>query len=117
MKLFYFVLNDTEKLDDILTGFIENGIKDATIVDSMGMLRLLNCTHCGEDIPFLGTVRMFMKPDWKTSKLILTALRDEQVPLAIEAIEACIGDLNNKDTGVVFTVPIDYTKGFYNDGR
>jgi hypothetical protein len=117
MKLFYFVLNDTEKLDAILTGFIDKGIKDATIIESKGMLRLLNCTHCGEDIPFLHTVRMFVKPEWKTSNLILTTLRDEQVPLAIEAIENCIGDLNNKDTGVVFTVPIDFVKGFHNDGE
>jgi len=117
MKLFYFVLNETDKLDDILTGFIDKGIKDATIIDSMGMVRFLNCTHSCEEIPFLGAVRMFMKPDWKQSKLIFSALEDEQVKLAVNVIEDVIGDLNNKNTGVVFTVPIDFSKGFYKDGK
>lgn len=117
MKLFYFVLNETDKLDDILTSFIEKGIKDATIIDSMGMVRFLNCTHSCEEIPFLGAVRMFMKPDWKQSKLIFSALEDEQVALAVSAIEGVIGDLNKKNTGVVFTVPIDYSKGFFKDGK
>ncbi|MGO5053513.1 hypothetical protein ACTQ6A_13565 [Lachnospiraceae bacterium LCP25S3_G4] len=117
MKLLYFVLNKTEKLDEILAEFIQWGIKDATIVDSMGMVRLLNSKYDEDELPFLGSVRAFLKKDFEKSKLIMIVLDECKVPVAIQAIENVIGDLTKKDTGVVFTVPIDFVKGFYKGGE
>ncbi|RDU23742.1 hypothetical protein [Anaerosacchariphilus polymeriproducens] len=118
MKLLYFVLSQPDKLDDILTEFIKQNIKDATIIDSVGMVRLLNSRYDEDELPFLGAVRAFMKPEWKKNKLILVVLEDEKVKNAIDAIENVIGNLAQNDTGVVFTVPIDFMKGFYKeDGK
>ena len=39
--LMVFVLNREEYLDEILSGFVELGIGGATIIDSMGMGRIL----------------------------------------------------------------------------
>ena len=44
--LMVFVLNREEYLDEILSGFVELGIGGATIIDSMGMGRILS-----HDIP------------------------------------------------------------------
>jgi len=118
MKLLYFVLNDTEKLDDILIGFLDNGIKDVSILEDQSMIPRLKDNRPGEEEKhLLNTIRMFMKPEWETSKLILAVLEDDQVSLAIDAIEKCIGDLNNENTGKVFTLPIDFVKGLFSNGE
>lgn len=42
MTLLVFICNRPEKLDEVLEGFVELGITGATIVDSIGMGRILS---------------------------------------------------------------------------
>lgn len=111
MKLLFLVLNKTEKLDEVLTGFAKNGIKGATIIDSMGMARLLSDKHDDNDISFLSSLRVFLSPERERNNIILTVIQDSQLETAIKSIETVIGDLSEKDTGVVFSVPVDFAKG------
>jgi hypothetical protein len=37
MNILFLVLNETEYLDEILDGFVDAGVKGATILDSQGM--------------------------------------------------------------------------------
>lgn len=111
LRVLFFVLNKTEKLDDILTEFAHNGIGGATILSSTGMARVLSSHTDDDDIPFLGSVRAFLNPDRKKSNTIFAVLNDEQVNTAVEVIEKTVGNLNHKDTGIVFTFPVDFVKG------
>ena len=43
----------------------------------------------------------------------MTVLKDEQVDEALAAIEETVGDLSKPDTGIVFTVPVDFIKGMH----
>ena len=63
MKLLFFVLNETEKLDDVLTELATNGIKGATVIDSMGMARILSNNHDDNEISFLSSLRSFLSPE------------------------------------------------------
>ncbi|MEG1362213.1 MAG: hypothetical protein RSC69_06615 [Lachnospiraceae bacterium] len=117
MKLLFFVFNRPERMDDLLAAFTKYEIKGATIVDSMGMVHMLNNYYDEDELPFLGAVRAFLKSDREKSNLILAAMEDEKVPDAVAAIESVVGDLSAKDTGVVFTVPIDFVKGLYKNGK
>lgn len=117
MKLLFFVLNKTEKLDDVLTEFAYRNINGATIVDSVGMARLLSKEHDEDEIPFLGPIRAFLSPEREKSNMIFTVIQDDQLSEAVDAIEKVVGNLSNEDTGVVFSVPIDFTKGFYKSGK
>lgn len=117
MKLLFFVLNKTEKLDDVLTEFARSNIGGATVVDSSGMARLLSHKHDEDEIPFLGSLRSFLNPEREKSKLIMTVIQDDQLEEAVKAIESVVGDLSLKDTGIVFSVPIDYTKGILGIGK
>jgi hypothetical protein len=38
-------------------------------------------------------------------------LEDEKIIKVLEIIEFVIGSLNKPDTGIVFTVPVDFVKG------
>jgi nitrogen regulatory protein PII len=111
MKLLFFVLNETEKLDDVLTELATNGIKGATVIDSMGMARILSNNHDDNEISFLSSLRSFLNPEREKNNLIFTVINDTQLEIAVKAIESVTGDLSQKNTGVIFSVPVDFTKG------
>lgn len=111
MKLLFFVLNETEKLDDVLIELATNGIKGATVIDSMGMARILSNNHDDNEISFLSSLRSFLSPEREKNNLIFTVIRENQLETAVKAIESVTGDLSRKNTGVIFSVPIDFTKG------
>jgi hypothetical protein len=108
MKLMVLVLNKVEELEHILSKFELASIHGATILSSQGMAMALEGYMDGS---FLGSLRAIMEPDREENKTVLTVLRDEQVPIAIEAIESVVGSLDVPNTGILFTVPIDYIKG------
>ena len=117
MKLLILVLSKTEKLDELLTEFANRNISGATVLDSMGMARLLSHKHDEDEIPFIGSLRVFLNPEREKSNVIFTAIQDEQLTEVVSIIESVIGDLSVPDTGVVFSVPIDYTKGLCKIGK
>lgn len=117
MKLLFFVLNKPDKLDDVLTAFIDKGIRGATVLESMGMARLLSNRHDDAEIPFLGSLRTFLNPEREKSNVIFTIIQDDQLDGAVEAIESVVGDLGCQDTGVIFSVPVDFTKGLCGSGK
>lgn len=110
MKLLVLVLNKTEKLEDVLLELAQAGLCGATVLSSTGMARLLG-GHDEEEIPFLGSLRALLNPERKKSYTILMVLEGAQIPLAVEKIEGVVGDLSGKDTGIVFSLPIDFAKG------
>ncbi|QSX04879.1 hypothetical protein JYG23_09215 [Sedimentibacter sp. zth1] len=111
MRLLFYVLSKTEKLDDILAAFARGNIGGATVLESMGMARLLSHNHCEDEIPFLGSLRKFLSPEREKGNLIFAVIHDDQLEEAINIIESVVGDLSAKDNGVVFSLPIDFTKG------
>ena len=64
---------------------------------------------------FLGSLRKLLDPEREENKTILTVVKDEQVRLVVDTIRSTIGDLNKPDTGIVFTVNIDYEEGILLD--
>lgn len=117
MKLLFFVLNNTDKLDDVLTAFALKNICGATVLESAGMARILSNKHLENEIPFLGSLRAFLNPEREKSNVIFTVIQDDQLEDAVNAIESVVGDLSAKDTGVVFSVPIDFAKGLCGCGK
>nr|WP_319489611.1 hypothetical protein [uncultured Caproiciproducens sp.] len=117
MKLLFFVLNKTEKLDAILTEFVRQDIHGATVLESMGMARLLSHKHDEDEIPFLGSLRTFLNPEREKNNVIFAVIQDNQLPVAVSAIESIVGDLSVNNTGVVFSVPIDFAKGLFEIGK
>ncbi|NLJ30526.1 MAG: hypothetical protein GX424_02800 [Clostridiales bacterium] len=117
MKLLIFILNKTDKLDALLAEFAREHISGATIIESMGMARLLSHRHDEDELPFLGSLRTLMNPEREKSKIILAAVQESQLKAAITVIENTVGDLSGRDTGVLFTVPIDFTKGITKIGE
>jgi len=108
MQLLVLILNKTECLNDILTVFLDKGIRGATILDSQGMAHNLEEY---DELRFFASLRKVLDPDHKASKTVLAVVEDSQIPLVSEIVNRLTGGLDKPDTGIIFTLPINYLEG------
>ncbi len=109
MKLMVVILNKTDVLDVFLEGLTAAGIAGATIIESAG----LAATLAKLDSSFLSaSLRMIFDTANDDNRTIISVIRDDQLEMVKKVVEATIGDLSKPNTGILFTVPIDYVDGF-----
>lgn len=100
MKMLVVVLNDENRVDEILLKFEKIGVKGATVIDSIGMGGIL-----GLKIPFVKASQFVQihKPDNKT----IFSVIDDEVMLrqAVDMLKEQL-ELNKPGTGFVFVVPV-----------
>jgi nitrogen regulatory protein PII len=106
MKLLVFVLNKEEYTEKVLEMFVELGVPGATIIDTVGMGRVLS-----QEIPIFAGFVGLMQGARPSNKTIFTLVADHAVEDIVKGVERVIGDLNEPGTGIIFTVPVDYFKG------
>ena len=109
MQLLLLVLNQVDKLDDLLDALMIKGISGATILDSIGMLREL----AGRDEyqPIFGSQWFLDNPERKKSKTIFLVVNEKQTETVKGVIHQVIGDISQPDTAVLFTLPILSVEG------
>ncbi len=111
MKLLVFVLNKEEQLGDVLTAFMEVGITEATIIDSVGMGRVL-----AYDVPLFAELRYMIKEVRPYNKTILALVEDDKViEKLVNLVEEICGPLSRPGSGVLFTLPVERAYGFYKE--
>ena len=54
---------------------------------------------------------MILDPEHQESKTIFMVLEDKNVELVSKIVNKATGGLDKPDTGVLFTLPVDYTEG------
>ncbi len=108
MKLLVLILNQTESLEPVLEKLERAGVRGATILSSRGMVMALENYVDGS---LLGSLRAVLDPGREENKTVLAVLPDEKVTVAVDAIESVVGSLEKPNTGIVFTVPVDFLKG------
>ena len=113
MKLLIIVLNKTECLERLLTSFGSNQIPGATIIDSKGMAQELEQFS---DMDFMFSLRMLINPAHRENKTIFMVVPDDMVQKVSRITNEVTGGLNKPDTGILFTVPIDYIEGLRGNG-
>ncbi|MCD6405248.1 MAG: hypothetical protein J7M19_05445 [Planctomycetes bacterium] len=112
MKLLVLVLNKEEFTEQVLERLVELGVAGATIIDTIGMGRVLS-----QEIPiFAGFVDM-MAGARPSNKTIFTLVPDDSADDIREGVEDVIGSLDKPGTGILFTVPVDYCRGMARDLR
>ena len=107
MQLLIAVINQEEKLDDILSGFLELGITGATIIDSEGMGHVLS-----HDIPIFAGLQTLISRSRPQNTTIFSVIdSDEKAEGAIARLRDICGDLEDPATGIVFTLPVNRVAG------
>jgi nitrogen regulatory protein PII len=107
MQLLVAVINQEEKLDEILSGFLELGITGATIINSEGMGRVLS-----HDIPIFAGLQTLIARSRPQNQTIFSVIREEaKVEGAIALLQEICGNLNDPATGIAFTIPVSRVVG------
>lgn len=106
MRLLVATINQPEKLDDVLAGFLEIGVTGATVLQSEGMGRVLS-----HDIPFFAGLHALASRSRPQNQTILSVMEDDQVDPALALIEEICGNLDTPATGIAYTVPLDRVVG------
>ena len=108
--LFILFLNKDEFLEDILTLFLELGISGATILDSIGMGRILS-----HDIPIFAGFRELFGGNRPHNRTILTVIKKDIIKDLADGIEKICGSFNDPGTGLFITIPINQAWGLRED--
>ncbi len=106
MKLLMAIINDPDYVTDILDEFYQRGIRGATVMDSTGMAHIM-----AHQVPFFSRFAEFGEDPGRNKTIFAVVKTEEERKTVVEAIEAVIGDLEESDTGIAITLPIDYCKG------
>jgi len=109
MKFLVYVMNNVDLMDAFIHQLKERNIKGATIINSTGMGRKLVES---EDMDFIGSLRVLFDNPRAESRTFFMALEDEQVSVVLKIIDEIAGDLTKPNSGIVFTMPIDFIKGY-----
>jgi nitrogen regulatory protein P-II 1 len=106
MELLICVINDEDKLDDILAGLVELGVTGATVVSSQGMGRRLAQT------PVLaGLQDLLAGPRAQNTTIFSVIDSDDKLSAAMDMIQRVCGDMEAAGKGIVFTVPVKRVAG------
>jgi hypothetical protein len=109
MQVFFLVLNKTECLEPLLEKLLECGAHGATVLDSTGMMRVLD--QRGNDAPMFGALRHLFDPGRRSSKTLMMVLEDDQAGKVRGIVNEVTGGLDKPDTGVMFAVPVLFAEG------
>ncbi|PIE98076.1 MAG: hypothetical protein CR988_04715 [Treponema sp.] len=109
VQLLWVILNETEKLNDLLVSLEEHGITGGTIIDSTGMAKLLY--HNKKDLPFFGSLYMLMNDGRQINKTILMVLNKEKVETAKQIVHDITGGMDHAGSGIMFTIPVLSVEG------
>jgi nitrogen regulatory protein P-II 1 len=105
MKLLFIVLNSTDKLEETLEGLLEVGVTGATVVDSVGMGRII------EDVPLFAGMRNVFRAAKPRNNMIFSVITDGQAVETLEVLDKILGCSRGKSEGIAFTMPIDSAIG------
>lgn len=104
MYLLMMVLDDTSRLNNVLHGWEEAGVRGVTILESTGLARTLERHPARGALAGFGSVFGSGRVGHNT---LFAVIDDIQVAgLVAERVQRILGDLNQPDTGILFVVPV-----------
>ena len=109
MQLLVLIIKNNSLVEVVIKKLAKSGVRGGTILDGTGMAQeLVNM----EDLPIFGMLRSLLADENKaTSKVMLFVLRDEQIAEIRGIIKNLIGSLDEPNTGIMFSVPINDVEG------
>ena len=107
-SMLIIVLNRVELLDKLLSALNKNGIKGATILNSMGMAHELGIMQ--EDSYYIGSLRALFGGSHKENRTIFMVIDNDRITDATQVVDEVI-DLRQPDTGILFAIPVLFAAG------
>lgn len=109
MQLLILILKKVDLVSQLVRYLAESGVKGGTILEGSGTAKEL---YDMEELPFFGILKMLLMEESNHScKVMLFVLKDEQVKDTMDRIKEVVGDFNEPNTGIMFTLPILSVEG------
>lgn len=106
MQLLIAVINQEERMEEILSGFLEIGITGATLINTEGMGRLL-----ASEVPIFAGLQALAGRTRPRNQTLFSVLDDEKVEPALALLQEVCGDFSRPATGIVVTLPVNRVLG------
>ena len=110
MHLLVDVLEQTEHLPALLEEFVKIGVTGTTVLDSIGMGRIL--MESDTDVPVIAVIKETLAKGKPSNKTIFAVIANkETLQKAIDVVRSICGNLNEPGRGILFTLQIDFVEG------
>jgi len=107
MYMVLFVLNDAEKLDDLLDAWESAGAPGITVLYSSGLGRIRTNGGLRDDMPLFPSLDSFLHHEEYLSRTLFTVVdSDALVERIVAATQTVTGDLMQPHTGLLVVLPI-----------
>lgn len=106
MELVVCIVKSHRQVETILTGFLDVGIRGATVLDAKGMGEII-----ATSIPIFAGFKSMFPVGGGNTYMILSVLEGDLVSKAISVIEEVTGDFDTPGAGFLFTAPVNLVKG------
>lgn len=104
------VLEHTEHLPTILEKLVAIGVTGTTVLDSIGMGRIL--LESRADVPVMRVIERVLAQKEPTNKTLFAAIETEDtLNKAVAVIKSICGDLSQPGTGILFTMRLERVEG------
>ena len=109
--LVVLVLDDPDQSRDVLDAWEAAGAPGVTILDSTGLGRVRRL-GIRDDVPLMPSLSDLFRRQEGHHRTLFSVVRDQsQVDSIVQATQAVIGELNRRDTGLLFVVPVGQVYG------
>jgi nitrogen regulatory protein P-II 1 len=107
MKLLVIVLNDREKLEDVLAVLPELDITGGTIIETQGMAQVL-----AAQVPIFAGLRQLITEAHAASATVFALSQHDDIVSRVHRLLKRSGiDFSEPGTGALFSVPVDKVIG------
>jgi hypothetical protein len=107
MYLVLMVLNDPDRLEDLLIAWEENGVQGATVLFSTGLGRIRQMDAWRDDMPLIPSLRDFYEVPENMNRTVFTVVNTEaQVDALVAATKHVIGELDERGNGLLLVLPV-----------
>ncbi len=105
------VLHDLGLIDDIIKAWREAGAPAITILDSVGTREIEDHGRL-DDLPLMPSITDLLQEDDAPRKTMFAIIENDKVDPIIEATEATLGDLTEKDKGILMVIELARVVGY-----
>jgi nitrogen regulatory protein PII len=107
MYIVLLVLNNPDRLEDLLIAWEETGVQGATVLFSTGLGRIRQMDAWRDDMPLIPSLRDFYETPENMNRTIFTVVDDEaQVDALVAVTQEVVGELDEQGTGLLLVLPV-----------
>ncbi len=106
------VLDNIDRLEDVLTAWWDAGSPGITILESSGAARYMGRLGARDDLPIFPSLSSMLAHREIHHRTLFTVLPDgSDLDRLFDATETVLGPLDQPDSGIMFALPIVQARG------